>query len=101
MTQINNVAVATPGSFAGPGDSMARVQGIQPQQTSFFMRLVFRQVRKIFGKDLTPQKIQARVPRVFWVNVITEWLLGQRAKVPLRQRAIVQLRTAARVGCPF
>jgi hypothetical protein len=80
---------------------MSRIRGIEPHETSFLMRQVFRQVRKILGKDLTPQKIQARLPRVFWVNVITELLLGQRAKVPLRQRSIVQLRTAARVGCPF
>ena len=65
------------------------------------MRLVFQQVRKVFGKDLTPQMIQARVPRVFWVSIFTEVLLGQRAKVSRRQRSLVQLRTAARVGCPF
>ena len=80
---------------------MARVQGVEPHTTSFLMRQVFRQIRKVFGKDLTPNKIQARVPRVFGVNVIMEVLLGQKAKVPLRQRSIVQLRTAARVGCPF
>jgi hypothetical protein len=80
---------------------MARLEGIDPRKTSLLMRMVFRQVRKVFGKDLTPQKIAARVPRVFWVNAVTEWLLGQKAKVPLRQRSIVQLRTAARVGCPF
>lgn len=80
---------------------MARVAGLDPSKTSFLMRQVIRRVRKVFGKDLTPQKIQARVPRVFWVNTITEILLGMKAKVPLRQRAIVQLRTAARVGCPF
>lgn len=80
---------------------MARAQGIDPRKTSFLMRLIFKQVHRIFGKDLTPQKIVARVPRVFWVNALTEWLLGQKAKVPLRQRSIVQFRTAARVGCPF
>lgn len=80
---------------------MARVEGIDPKKTSFLMRLVFRQVHKLFGKDLTPEKIVARVPRIFWVNVLAEWLLGQKAKVPLRKRSIVQLRTAARIGCPF
>ena len=80
---------------------MARIQGIDPKNTSFLMRYVFKQVHKVFGKDITPQKISARVPRVFWVNALAEWLLGQKAKVPLRQRSIVQLRTAARVGCPF
>ncbi|HXX18752.1 MAG TPA: hypothetical protein VEJ46_05075 [Candidatus Acidoferrum sp.] len=80
---------------------MARVEGIDPKKTSFLMRQVFARVRKILGKDLTPQKIQARVPRVFWANVILEILLGQKAKVSRRWRSIVQLRTAARVGCPF
>ena len=81
---------------------MARVEGIDPTKTSFLMRrFVFKRTHKIFGKDLTAHKIMARVPRVFWVNVLSEWLLGQKAKVPRRQRSIVQLRTAARVGCPF
>jgi hypothetical protein len=80
---------------------MARIEGVDPKKTSFLMRLVFGRVRKILGKDLTPQKIQARVPRVFWTGIILEILLGQKAKVSRRWRSIVQLRTAARVGCPF
>jgi hypothetical protein len=80
---------------------MARVEGLDPAKARFSMRLVFKRVRKALGRDLTPQKIQARVPRVFWVNVLTEWLLGQRARVPPRLRALILLRTAERVGCPF
>ena len=80
---------------------MARIEGIAPERTSLLMRQVFTRVRKLLGKDLTPQKIQARVPRVFWVGTITEVLLGQKAGVSRRHRAIVQLRTAARIGCPF
>jgi hypothetical protein len=80
---------------------MARVEGVNPERTSFPMRYVFRQVRKMLGRDLTPQKITARVPRVFWIVVLTEWLFGQKAKVPVRLRSLVLLRTAVRVGCPF
>jgi hypothetical protein len=80
---------------------MARVEGLDPGKTSFLMQQVFRQVRKLFSKELTPQKIVARVPRVFWVTTITEILLGLKAKVPRGQRCIVQLRTAALVACPF
>lgn len=80
---------------------MARVEGVDPGQTSFFMRQVFKKVRKMLGRDLTPQKIVARVPRVFWVGAVAEWLLGQRAAVPQRQRMLITLRTAVRVGCPF
>jgi hypothetical protein len=80
---------------------MARISGLDPARTPLLMRLVFGRVRKLLGKDLTPQKIQARVPRVFWISIITEMLLGQKAKVSLRHRSLVQLRAAARVGCPF
>ncbi len=80
---------------------MARIEGVDPKRTSFLMRRVFKRVRKLLGKDLTPQKIQARVPRVFWAGIILEILLGQKAKVSRRWRSVVQLRTAARVGCPF
>jgi hypothetical protein len=80
---------------------MARVDGIDPKQTSFLMRQVFRKVRKMLGRDLTPQKIQAKVPRVFWFSVLGQWLLGQKAKVSPRLRALLTLRAAVRVGCPF
>lgn len=80
---------------------MERIEGIDPKKTSFLMRQVFKKVRKMVGRDLTPQKIVARVPRVFWVGVLTELLLGQKAKVPQRLRCLVLLRTAVRVGCPF
>jgi hypothetical protein len=80
---------------------MARIEGVDPKQTPITMRQVFKKVRKMLGRDLTPQKIMARVPRVFWVSVLMEWLLGQKAKVPQRLRSLVLLRTAARVGCPF
>lgn len=80
---------------------MARIDGLDPNQISLPMRLVFSRIRKLIGKDLTPYKIQARVPRVFWISILTEMLLGQKARVSQRLRSLVQLRTAARVGCPF
>lgn len=80
---------------------MARIAGVDPKQTPFLMRQVFQKIRKMVGRDLTPQKIAARVPRVFWVTVITELLLGQKAKVAQRPRSLILLRTAVAVGCPF
>ena len=80
---------------------MARIEGIDPKQAPFFMRQVFKKVRKMLGRDLTPQRISARVPRVFWADALGEWLLGQKAAVPHRQQMLLSLRTAQRVGCPF
>lgn len=80
---------------------MARIEGVNPHKTPFLMRQVFKKVREMLGRDLTPQRIAARVPRVFWIGVLAEWLLGQKAAVPQRQRMLLTLRTAVRVGCPF
>ena len=80
---------------------MTRIRGIDPKQAPFLMRMVFKRVRDLLGRDLTPHKIQARVPRVFWYGALGEWLLGQKAAVPQRLRSLIMLRTAVRVGCPF
>jgi len=80
---------------------MARIEGIDPKHASLLMQMAFKKVRKMLGRDLTPQKIQARVPRIFWFNILGELLLGQKAKVFPRLRSLVTLRTAVRVGCPF
>jgi hypothetical protein len=80
---------------------MARIQGLDPKQAPFFVRMVMKKMRKMLGKDLTPTKIKARVPRVFWIDTLMEWLLGMKHGVPLRWRYIAHIRTAARVGCPF
>jgi hypothetical protein len=65
------------------------------------MRQVFKMVRKMLGRDLTPQKIAARVPRVFWVNALAGWLLEQKAAVHNGIVCLLTLHTAVRVGCPF
>jgi len=74
---------------------------MDPRQTSFLMRQVFKKIRKVVGRDLTPQRIAARVPRVFWMTALAEWALGQKATISQRHRSLVLLRTAVRVGCPF
>jgi len=33
---------------------MARIEGVDPKQTPFLMRQVFKKVRKMVGRDLTP-----------------------------------------------
>jgi hypothetical protein len=80
---------------------MARIQGIDPKKAPFTMRFVFDKVRKILGRDLTPQLIAARVPRVFWLHNLAQWALFEKSSLPHRQPIMVALRTASRVGCPF
>ena len=80
---------------------MARIQGIAPNKAPFLVRRALAYGRKLFGKDLTPAKIQARVPKVFWGAALLEMTVGKSSGITPRQRSLVQLRTAALVGCPF
>ena len=80
---------------------MARIQGIDPAKAPFLIRRALAYAKKLFGKDLTPAKTQARVPRVFWGAALLEMTVGKTRGISERQRALVQLRTSALVGCPF
>jgi hypothetical protein len=80
---------------------MARIQGIDPRKAPFLIRRALAYGKKLFGKDLTPSKISARVPKVFWGAVLLEMTISKSTGMTSRQRSLVQLRTAALVGCPF
>lgn len=55
----------------------------------------------MFGKALTPAKLQMRVPGIVWGNIAMEAGLGKKRRVSLRYTQLAKVRTAARVGCPF
>jgi hypothetical protein len=80
---------------------MARIQGIDPEKAPFLIRRALAYAKNLFGKELTPAKIQARVPRVFWGSALLEMTVGKTRGISDRMRALVQLRTSALVGCPF
>ena len=52
-------------------------------------------------KDLTPVKLQMRLPGMVWGSIAMEAGLGRKRKVSLRHIQLAKLRTAARIGCPF
>jgi hypothetical protein len=80
---------------------MARIQGIDSKKAPFLIRRGLAYAKKLFGKELTPAKIQARVPRVFWGSALLEMTVGKTRGISERMRALVQLRTSSLVGCPF
>jgi len=58
-------------------------------------------MRKMFGKDLTPAKLQMRVPGLVWGGIAMEAGLGRKRLLSLRYIQLAKVRTAARIGCPF
>ena len=80
---------------------MARIPGLEKEQAPWHLRWFYRVMRKMFGKDLTPAKLQMRLPGIVWGSIAMEAGLGRRRRVSLRYIQLGKVRTAARVGCPF
>ena len=80
---------------------MARIMGLDKKQAPWHLRWFYGVMRKMFGKDLTPAKIQMRLPGAMWGSIAMEAGLGRKRRVSLRYLQLAKVRTAARVGCPF
>jgi hypothetical protein len=80
---------------------MTRLLPIERQHAPWHLRWFYRVLRKMFGNELTPVKIQARVPRVVWATILFEGVLSGRRRISLRYTQLAKVRVAARVGCPF
>ena len=47
---------------------MARIQGLEKKQAPLSLRWFYSVMRRMFGKDLTPAKIQMKYPGMVWVR---------------------------------
>ncbi|MGB7556181.1 MAG: hypothetical protein WBM04_17565 [Candidatus Korobacteraceae bacterium] len=80
---------------------MTRASGLEKKQAPWHLRWFYGVMRKMFGKDLTPAKLQMRLPGIVWGSIAMEAGLAKRRRVSLREIQLAKVRTAARVGCPF
>ena len=80
---------------------MARIVGLEKNQAPWHLRWFYGVMRKMFGKDLTPAKIQMRKPGIVWGGIAMEMALGRKRRGSLRHLQLAKVRTAYRVGCPF
>ena len=80
---------------------MARITGLEKRQAPLSLRWFYGVMRRMFGKDLTPVKLQMRGPGLVWGSIAMEAGLGHKRRVSLRYIQLGKVRTAERVGCPF
>ena len=80
---------------------MARISGLEKRGRRGTCAGSTAQCAKCLGKDLTPAKIQMRVPGLVWGGIAMEAGLGRKRLVSLRYIQLGRVRTAARIGCPF
>jgi hypothetical protein len=81
--------------------TMTRITGLEKKQAPWHLRWFYGVMRKMFGRDLTPVKIQMRLPGLVWGGVAMEAGLSRRRLVSLRYLQLGKVRTAHRIGCPF
>ena len=48
---------------------MARVSGLEKNDAPWHLRWFYGAMRKMFGKDFTPAKIQMRLPGLVWGGI--------------------------------
>jgi hypothetical protein len=80
---------------------MARIPGLEKKQAPWHLRWFYGVMRKMFGKALTPVKLQMRVPGIVWGSIAMDAGLNKKRRVSLRYIQLAKVRTAARIGCPF
>ena len=80
---------------------MPRIKPLERHEARWSVRWIYGAAKRKFGKELSPLKVQARIPGVLWASSLMSMFLDRKHHVPHRLKSLVQLRTAARVGCPF
>jgi len=80
---------------------MARISGLEKKQAPWHLRWFYGVMRKMFGKDLAPAKVQMRLPGLVWGGIAMEAALSRKRLVSLRHIQLRRIRAAARIGCPF
>src|SRR4029077_8452085 len=57
---------------------MARISGLEKKDAPWHLRWFYGVMRKMFGKDFTPAKIQMRLPGLAWGDIAMEAVLGRK-----------------------
>jgi hypothetical protein len=60
---------------------MGRVAGLEKKQPPWHLRWFYGVMRKMFGKDFTPTKIQMCLPCLVWGGIALEAVLGRKRLV--------------------
>ena len=81
--------------------SMARIEGVEPQKTGWFVRFIYWMTRRKLGRLILPVKIAAHHPRL--LRAVGEMEQGQMAarSVDAGLKALAEVKVAMMIGCPF
>ena len=80
---------------------MARIAGVKRKEAGLFTKFAFFMTKRRLGRVITPIAITAHHPRLLRAYAHME--LGQEAagSVSAQLKALVHVKVAMMVGCPF
>lgn len=78
-----------------------RVRPLEDREASFSMRLLFAAMKRMVGKVLTPNRVQAHCPGIAWAGTGLTAALEFSKRTDKNLKRLVALRVAQIVGCPF
>ncbi len=78
-----------------------RIRGLEQHEAPLVARPLYGKVKKMFGKVITPIKVQARRPGILWLSSLLGLAIEKSGLIPHRLHLLVELRSAQCIGCPF
>jgi hypothetical protein len=78
-----------------------RINGIEEDKASLFIKPLYIGSRKVLGKVVEPLKVMARRPAIAWFGNLLGLAIQKSGKIEERIHVLVQLRTAQIVECAF
>lgn len=78
-----------------------RIRPLEDKEASYSMRLLFAIMKRMMGKVLTPNRVQAHCPGIAWGGTVLSAVLEFAKKTDADVKRLIALRVAQIVGCPF
>jgi alkylhydroperoxidase family enzyme len=78
-----------------------RIEPLEEQDAAPSVRKLFADSVRRFGKVMRPMMAYGYCPRILRAFTSLNAVLGSSRKVELKLKALVSLRAAQMIGCPF
>jgi alkylhydroperoxidase family enzyme len=78
-----------------------RIRPLEDKEMKWSARVLLAYAKRPFGKVLTPWRVSAYRPSTLWSFTILSAVAARSNAADPSYKALVSLRTAQIVGCPF
>lgn len=80
---------------------MARIEGVPARRAGLFARVIYRMSKRMLGRVPEPLTVAAHHGEVLKAYTGYEYFLARARRVNAKLKALVSIKAAALIGCPF